>query len=50
MIEVILAAGIVAALFCYSQLRYHEGMIDGLAAAEKMYRESMKQSKQVAKP
>ena len=38
MIETILAALVVGAMFCYSQMRYHEGVIHGFNEAEKICR------------
>jgi hypothetical protein len=36
----VLAAGVVGVMFCYSQMRYHEGVIAGLDMAEKHYRKT----------
>ncbi len=43
----ILALGVIGTLFCYAEMRYHEGVYDGLTMAEKMHRDSFKESKRV---
>jgi len=42
MIETLLAAAVIGTLFCYAQMRYHEGVVDGLDLAEKILRDSQK--------
>lgn len=39
-ISAVLAAGTIGVLFCYGQMRYHEGVIHGMNMAEKIYRET----------